>query len=151
MKNRRDFLKEGTFGCAALMLGAMGAANLSACKAKPAAAATANPATPTIYKVEAGTFKVPVADLKDVNARVVYVSTGQQVLINKNADGTYTALEYKCPHAGGPLEKQGDELVCPWHDSRFGLDGSLRKGPSMTGLKNFTATVEGNDIVVKLA
>lgn len=150
MKNRRDFLKNTTMGCSALVLGAMGISALDACKAKPANAAAGAPATPAVLQVADNTVKLPVADFKDINAKVVYISTGQALLINKNADGTYSAFEYKCPHAGGPLEKQGDELVCPWHDSRFGLDGSLHKGPSKTGLKSYPANLEKDEVVVKL-
>lgn len=150
MKNRRDFLKDTTMGCSALVLGAMGISALDACKAKPAAAANGAPSTPTILTVADKAVKLPIADFKDVNAKVVNISSGQTLLINKNADGTYSAFEYKCPHAGGPLEKQGNELVCPWHDSRFGLDGSLQKGPSKTGLKSFPASVEKGEVVIKL-
>lgn len=150
MKNRRDFLKNTTMGCSALVLGAMGISALNACKAKPANGATGGTTAPVILPVADKTVKLPVADFKDVNAKVVNISSGQTLLINKNPDGTFSAFEYKCPHAGGPLEKQGDELVCPWHDSRFGLDGSLHKGPSKTGLKSFPASVENSEVVVKL-
>jgi len=151
MKNRREFLKEGTFGCAALVLGAMGATSLAGCKTPAAVASTGTGVmAPNVFAVTDNTVKIPVADLKDINAKVVDISTGQKLLVNKNADGTYTVMEYKCPHAGGPLEKQGDKLVCPWHNSIFTLDGKKVSGPTKTGLTNFIATVENGEIVVKL-
>ncbi len=151
MKNRREFLKEGTFGCAALMLGAMGATSLEGCKT-PAVAAQAGQdvMAPKVLAVDGNSVKIPVADLKDINAKVVDINTGQKLLVNKNADGTYTVMEYKCPHAGGPLEKQGETLVCPWHNSIFTLEGKKVSGPTKTGLTNFPATVENGEIVVKL-
>lgn len=147
MKNRRDFLKQTSFICGGMLL-AGGALSNQGCKIKAAANAATN-ATP--LAVVDGKVKIPVADFTDLNSKVINVPSGPQLLINKNADGTYTAFEYKCTHAGGPLEKQGNELVCPWHDSRFGLDGSLKKGPAKKGLKGYPASIEDGNVVIKVA
>lgn len=152
MKNRRDFLKQTTFLCGgALLAGA--AITTEACKTKAVAATTTTTTTTpanTIALVD-GKVKIPVSEFSAANAKVYEPATGFKLLVNKNADGTYSAFEYKCPHAGGPLEKKGEELVCPWHDSRFKLDGSLIKGPAVRGLTTYPATVEGTDIVVKVS
>jgi cytochrome b6-f complex iron-sulfur subunit len=152
MKNdRRDFLKKSTFMCGGLLLGG---AILAAegCKTPAVAAAGgAGPLMMTGLAIENGAVKVPVSDFKELKAKVVDVVSGPTLLINKNADGTYTAFEFKCTHEGGPLEKRGDEFVCPWHNTIYGLDGTLKQGPARTNLKSFPASVEDGNIVVKVA
>ena len=39
----------------------------------------------------------------------------------EETDGGWLAWPSTCPHRLGPLERQGDELRCPWHGYRFRL------------------------------
>lgn len=146
MDNRRNFLKKSTALCGGALLAGMA---LSAGCKTPAVAA-ANGAKPTAITMVNGEVSIPVSDFKELNARVIDVAKGPKLLVTKNADGTYSALEYKCPHAGGPLENRDGELVCPWHDSRFTLDGTLKQGPAKTGLTKYPTTINGDVILVKV-
>lgn len=39
-----------------------------------------------------------------------------------------------CMHLVGPLERQGDQLVCPWHNATFSCrDGKRQTGPTCIG------------------
>jgi thiamine pyrophosphate-dependent acetolactate synthase large subunit-like protein/nitrite reductase/ring-hydroxylating ferredoxin subunit len=75
-----------------------------------------------------------VADLDELPpGRVKTVTAGTHSMALTNIEGTYTAMDNRCPHQGGPLgegsiEIGGDEqcwLRCPWHgwdfDPRTGL------------------------------
>jgi cytochrome b6-f complex iron-sulfur subunit len=155
MKNdRRDFLKKSGFMCGGLLLGTM-LLTAEGCKTPAAVATTttggATPPMPGKLTITDGAVKVPVADFKELKAKLVDVEKGPLLLINKNADGTYSAFEFKCTHEGGPLEKHGDEFVCPWHNTIYGLDGSLKSGPAKTPMLSFPTSVDGDNVVVKVA
>jgi len=153
MKNdRRDFLKKSTFMCGGLLLGgAILAAEGCKTPAAVAGGTTTGGATPAALTITNGAVMVPVADFKELKAKVVDVEKGPKLLINKNADGTYTAFEFKCTHEGGPLEKRGDTFVCPWHNTIYGLDGSLKQGPATTPMLQYPTSVDGDNVVVKVA
>jgi Rieske Fe-S protein len=38
----------------------------------------------------------------------------------------------KCPHSGGPIfyNPKEDELLCPWHNSKFDTKGKYKSGPA---------------------
>jgi len=54
---------------------------------------------------------------------------GRSVVVTK-VDGRPRAILNVCPHFGGPLEREGDKLVCGWHKAEFGLDGRCLRGPA---------------------
>ncbi len=56
---------------------------------------------------------------------------GRPVIVTK-VEGRPRAFLDSCPHFGGPLERQGDALVCAWHLAEFGLDGRCRRVPART-------------------
>jgi nitrite reductase/ring-hydroxylating ferredoxin subunit/uncharacterized membrane protein len=62
------------------------------------------------------------------------VTVGPAAVLVVRRDGRLLAIGDTCSHAGGPLHEgtlEGDEVICPWHGSRFCLrDGSLRGGPA---------------------
>lgn len=54
---------------------------------------------------------------------------GREVLVYKSG-GKPRALVNTCLHLGGPLEKQGDKLVCAWHGAEYAChDGKHLAGP----------------------
>lgn len=152
MKNRRDFLKQTSFLCGGVLLAGT-ALTTESCKVKTATSAP----TITPNAVVDGKVNIPVDDFKELNSRIIEVSsagpmvTKITLLVNKNPDGTYTAFEYICPHERGPLVKEGDKLVCPWHNSQFTLNGDLIQGPAKTGLTKYPVTVEKGNVVVKVS
>jgi 3-phenylpropionate/trans-cinnamate dioxygenase ferredoxin component len=69
-----------------------------------------------------------------------------------NIGGDLRAIQSRCPHRGGPLERgsvTGREVTCPWHGSQFDLDsGALMRGPATTPVLTFAARIEGGVLVV---
>lgn len=69
-----------------------------------------------------------VADLDELPAgRVKTVTAGVHTMALTHIDGTYTAMDNRCPHQGGPLGEGSIEigndgqclLRCPWHGWDF--------------------------------
>ena len=74
-----------------------------------------------------------VAELDDLpEGRVKTVTVGRRNLALTNVDGTYGALDNRCPHQGGPLGEGSIEkgwLRCPWHGYDYNpLDGKPPQG-----------------------
>ncbi len=70
-----------------------------------------------------------------------------------NTGGELRAIEARCPHRGGPLEKgalTGRIVTCPWHGSQFDLDtGQVSRGPAITGVRTFPVRLEGTLLVLE--
>jgi nitrite reductase/ring-hydroxylating ferredoxin subunit len=77
-------------------------------------------------------MKVPlikIEDIPDEGTKAVDFF-GREVLV-MNVEGTPKAVMNACLHLGGPLERQGDKLVCGWHGAEFACTGGQRlKGPA---------------------
>ena len=80
-------------------------------------------------------------------------TSGQEILII-NLDGQYYAINNICTHVGGPLDEgrlEHDEVVCPWHGSRFDVKtGEVRGGPARLPEQKYEVKVEGDDILIKI-
>ena len=63
---------------------------------------------------------------------------GQEVLVAR-VDGTYYAIQDRCPHMGGDLSQgtlEGTTVTCPRHHSQFDVrDGRVIRWTDWTGLK----------------
>src|SRR5436190_614095 len=58
----------------------------------------------------------------------------EPVLIGRTRAGRLFAIRDVCPHRAAPLSAgkiRGDEVECPYHGWRFGLDGACRAIPSL--------------------
>ena len=93
------------------------------------------------------------AEFEDLEAGKLVEAGGQSVAIF-NLGGRYYAIENKCPHRGGPLSEgmvAGDEVICPWHGSRFNIKtGAFLTPPAPRGVKSFPVRVAGNDVEVEI-
>lgn len=58
------------------------------------------------------------------------------------------ALNVTCSHAGCASDYKDGVIVCPYHGSRFNLDGSVARGPARQPLKPLTVKVEGGVVLV---
>jgi phenylpropionate dioxygenase-like ring-hydroxylating dioxygenase large terminal subunit len=69
----------------------------------------------------------PVAWSTEVTESMMPVTLlGEPLIVLRDDAGIVHALADECPHRGAPLSmgsRDGDELVCPFHGWRFGLDG----------------------------
>ena len=77
---------------------------------------------------------------------------GQDIMLYRANDAIY-ALANRCTHRGGPLhegEIDGQEVICPWHFSRFQLpDGSVTRGPAVAPQPCYETRTHNGKIEVK--
>ena len=61
----------------------------------------------------------------------------------------FSAVGAVCTHKGGPVEYNADDkqFFCPWHKSKFDLDGAVIKGPAKVALPSYK---EETAAVIKL-
>lgn len=55
------------------------------------------------------------------------------VVLYRTADGKPVALDNRCPHRWAPLSEghvEGDQIVCPYHGMKFGIDGMCTHVPT---------------------
>lgn len=83
------------------------------------------------------------ADLAPGRAREVMVAGRPIALFN--VEGTFYALDDRCPHADGPLsegELDGHVVQCPWHLARFDIrDGKNVAPPACADVDSFAVRV----------
>ncbi|MEO6588389.1 MAG: Rieske (2Fe-2S) protein [Pyrinomonadaceae bacterium] len=72
-----------------------------------------------------------------------------KVVVVRTAEMTFSAYSAVCPHKGGPIkfDEKFQQLFCPWHNSRFDLQGQVVKGPAKQPLTNYIAE---NAVVIEL-
>lgn len=70
---------------------------------------------------------------------------GREVLVLK-VDGAPKAIANVCMHLGGPLQRNGDRLVCAWHGAEFGCaHGERLKGPARADTRLMTLPTRVED------
>lgn len=88
--------------------------------------------------------KVPRPDIPV--GRVTTVIAGERALcVVHNDDGTYSALDNRCPHQGGPLgDGQLDDgwLICPWHAYQY----DTKTGEPPPGFRDAATPYEVRDV-----
>jgi 3-phenylpropionate/trans-cinnamate dioxygenase ferredoxin component len=93
------------------------------------------------------------AELEDLEGGKLVEVGGQKIAIF-NLGGKYYAIENICPHRGGPLAEgivAGDEVICPWHGSRFNIKtGAVSTPPAREGVKSFPVRVIGDDVEAEI-
>ena len=68
-------------------------------------------------------------------------------------EGTYTALDNRCPHQGGPLGEGSIEngwLRCPWHGWEFDLETGDMVADRKFRLKKYDVAEKDDGIYVTL-
>lgn len=89
------------------------------------------------------------------------VSLPGKVLMLANVDGSYYALDNRCPHMGGSLadgELSGETLACPRHGAKFDVRTGKSVGNAKLGFlsvkvndaKSYPVKVEGTDVLADL-
>jgi nitrite reductase/ring-hydroxylating ferredoxin subunit len=85
--------------------------------------------------------------------KAVRVETGGQSLAIFQVGGKLFAIDAKCPHVGGPLDKgavTGASVTCPLHGSQFDLgSGTVQRGPARRGVQAYSVRVEGTTMVLE--
>ena len=94
------------------------------------------------------------AEFEDLEGGKLVEVSGQKIAMFI-LGSKYYAIENACPHRAGPLAEglvAGDEVICPWHGSRFNIKtGAVLTPPARQGVKSFPVRVAGNDVEVDIA
>jgi nitrite reductase/ring-hydroxylating ferredoxin subunit len=80
-------------------------------------------------------MKSPICPVKDIPADggAKPVKFFDRDVLVYHVQGRPQAVFNACVHLGGPLERQGDQFVCPWHGARYDCaSGRLASGPQGT-------------------
>ena len=83
--------------------------------------------------------------------RVMTVSAGHRGICLTHFEGTFNALDNRCPHQGGPLGEGSIEngmLRCPWHGWDFHPCTGKPPGGYDDGVETFEVKVEGKRVFV---
>src|SRR2546422_11277612 len=75
-------------------------------------------------------MQVPLAAVEEIPQEGVKKVDffGREVLLTRS-DGQPKAIMNVCMHLGGPLEQDGDKLVCAWHQA----EGDMHNGRRLSG------------------
>jgi len=138
------------------LLGAGGAA--AAASALPGCAPDNGPApSVTVPGPDAdGRVVFPLSDFPELDrpgGAVIARAAGMDpLLVVRTPSGGVAALSAICTHQGCPLGYEVPEVVCPCHQSRFALDGSVLKAPAQAPLKTVQAALDaGGRVTLTLA
>jgi Rieske Fe-S protein len=127
---RRRFLQGAAGVAGGLALGLHLAVADEAGDAAPAKATPIELLVPIPEKVLAGVGGADVVET--ANDKIIVVRTGAS---------TISACSAVCTHRGCTVGYEADsqELVCPCHGARYGLDGTVKRGPARRSLKPYNA------------
>src|SRR6185295_9987190 len=70
------------------------------------------------------------------------------IVINRDEDGNFYALDSFCPHAGcfvGVYDQFFGIMLCPCHGSSYEIDGSIATGPTASPLRRFDIVFDGQE------
>jgi nitrite reductase/ring-hydroxylating ferredoxin subunit len=93
-----------------------------------------------------------VADLPPGTMKVVEVEGRDLVLVN--ADGLLYALDNRCPHLGGPLNRgriEGRVVICPWHGWQWDAKSGRAVWPAVDWRAvSYPVVVEDGQVLVRV-
>jgi Rieske Fe-S protein len=135
--DRRQFLTHSCSLC--LCLG--GGTLLSGCSGMPVIAAARN----------ANQVVIPRSALQRQPPHIVRVAGLRfDIALVQEPSGAYRALLLKCTHAAEPLSPLGSGFACSAHGSRFGMMGSVVRGPAQSRLAELPTRSTAHDVIVEL-
>jgi nitrite reductase/ring-hydroxylating ferredoxin subunit len=94
---------------------------------------------------------IAVADLPPGRAAEVVVHGRTVALFN--VDGTFHALDGRCPHRGGPLGQgfvDGSRVSCPWHNYTFDVTTGENVVSADLRVARYETKVEDGRVLVKV-
>lgn len=76
---------------------------------------------------------------------------GAVLVVGTSKTDNIKAVNPTCTHAGCTVAwlAEAKKFSCPCHNSEFGIDGKVQKGPATKPLAIYTAKIEGNSVQVK--
>ena len=137
----------------------LGAAGLAACGggeeeettssgSTPSAAESSAPASADAGSGSGGQTIAAVSDIAEGEA-AGFELDGDPIIVSMPAADAPVAFSAVCPHQGATVQVEGDQIVCPLHNSIFEKDtGAFVSGPAAgKGLTPIEVTVEDGNIV----
>jgi nitrite reductase/ring-hydroxylating ferredoxin subunit len=138
---RRDFLKSSCLFCTALGSGMLIGA-LESCTSVAVIEA----------EVSGNALNLPLSLFAAEAIRIVRVKgSPYTIAVEKSGESAFHAFLLRCTHADNRLDFTGSGFQCNLHGSRFDLGGVPVKGPAIRPLKEYKASVAGEEVVVSLA
>ena len=130
---RREFLTRSVAGGLAIALG--GASLVSAARADDEKDAEDTKAK--AYELVVKPSDHP--ELQKVGGFVMLETKVGKVTVARVSETEFSAVGGVCTHKGGPIEYNVDDkqFFCPWHKSKFDLQGAVIKGPAKVDLPHY--------------
>jgi Rieske Fe-S protein len=72
------------------------------------------------------------------------------IALQREKDGSYTAILLCCTHTDNQVSFTGNGFVCSLHGSRFDKEGNVLKGPAERSLKKYKTQIIGGNVVIVL-
>lgn len=140
-QSRREFIKTSAAGaCVLAGLGLVGF--LESC------VATKN--TLTVHP-DNGKITVPLKEWDAQKMKILLAPEMQfGIAVIKVSATSYRALSMRCTHRNVELNANPGGFNCPAHGSAFDLEGNVTNGPAAEPLQKYTATVEGENLVIRV-
>lgn len=131
------------------LLGLVGAGALTLAGGGTAIAAIQYLEPPVLFEEDT---RVAIGRPEEIAPGTVLVLPKQKIYVIRTDQGFY-ALSSVCTHLGcmTRYDKEGAQLACPCHGSRFELDGRVRHGPAPKPLPRLQVTLERGLVVVDTA
>jgi Rieske Fe-S protein len=89
-------------------------------------------------------FEVPLADVPAEGALVL--PSRRCAVVRRGA--VVTAVDLTCTHLGCTVKGTTQGFACPCHGSRFGPDGTVRRGPAARPLARLAVETRGGTVKV---
>ncbi|GAC1480496.1 MAG: hypothetical protein PVSMB9_05230 [Candidatus Dormibacteria bacterium] len=100
-------------------------------------------------------FTPVLAEAQLVEGKLIRAMAGETPVLLYKAAGKICAIGETCSHAGGPLSEgkiEGDDVICPWHASRFDIcSGTVKDGPATISQVGYETQVNNGQIEVRVS
>lgn len=129
---RRKFIKDTCFSCAALTAGIASLQLLSSC----------NGPQRFIIKNSGKSYQLSRSAFAENNLVILQRNDAEfDALVVKQDEEHFVAIEMKCSHQNQPLTANQGGLYCSSHGSRFDLNGEVLNEPAILPLKKFKTEI----------
>ena len=87
--------------------------------------------------------------------KLIRAMAGETPVLLYKSGGSICAIGETCSHAGGPLSEgklDGDQVICPWHASRFDVcSGAVKGGPATISQVRYETRIENGKVQVRVS
>jgi nitrite reductase (NADH) small subunit len=78
---------------------------------------------------------------------------GRRIAVFHLEDGSFRAIDQRCPHRGGPLSDGllgGEEVICPLHSQKINLSTGAVSGSEQVRVQVYPVRIEGERVMLEL-